>query len=78
MMVLNKFLFIKWLSVKTFWFLQSDLKTPFKIDFNALYGQVDIYVDVEEIKKKQLKKIKQMIFTMKNIKKKIIRKVLKT
>ena len=42
--------------VQTFWFLHTDLKNPFEVDINALYGQVDIYVDVEEITEETIEK----------------------
>ena len=42
--------------IQTFWFLHTDIKTPFEVDINSLYGQVDIYVDVDEITEEKIEK----------------------
>ena len=42
--------------VQAFWFLHTDINTPFEVDINSLYGQVDIYVDVDEITEEKIEK----------------------
>ncbi len=43
--------------IQTFWYLHNDLNNPFEIDINSLYGEIDVYVDVEEITEEKIDKV---------------------
>ena len=47
--------------VQTFWYLHTDLSSSFEIDINSLYGEVDLYVDVEEITEDKINKVEDGI-----------------